>query len=40
VREGVEEWRAAGVNTPILVPNSVVGNQLTALQEIFNAFDA
>jgi len=40
VRDGVQEWRAAGVNTPVLVPNSVAGNQLTALQEIFNAFDA
>jgi alkanesulfonate monooxygenase SsuD/methylene tetrahydromethanopterin reductase-like flavin-dependent oxidoreductase (luciferase family) len=38
VREGVEAWRAAGVNTPILVPNSVAGNQITALQELFAAF--
>jgi alkanesulfonate monooxygenase SsuD/methylene tetrahydromethanopterin reductase-like flavin-dependent oxidoreductase (luciferase family) len=38
VREGVETWRAAGVNTPVLVPNSVNGNQLTALQELFAAF--
>ena len=38
VREGVEVWRAAGVNTPILVPNSLHGNQLTALQELFAAF--
>jgi alkanesulfonate monooxygenase SsuD/methylene tetrahydromethanopterin reductase-like flavin-dependent oxidoreductase (luciferase family) len=38
VREGVEAWRAAGVNTPILVPNSVAGNQLTALQELFAVF--
>ena len=38
VREGVEAWRAAGVNTPILVPNSLHGNQLTALQELFAAF--
>jgi alkanesulfonate monooxygenase SsuD/methylene tetrahydromethanopterin reductase-like flavin-dependent oxidoreductase (luciferase family) len=40
VREGVEAWRAAGVNTPVLVPNSLNGNQFTALQEIFNAFEA
>lgn len=40
VRDGVEAWRAAGVNTPILVPNSAAGNQLTALQEIFSAFEA
>ena len=38
VREGVEEWRAAGVNTPVLVPNSVAGNQITALKELFTAF--
>jgi alkanesulfonate monooxygenase SsuD/methylene tetrahydromethanopterin reductase-like flavin-dependent oxidoreductase (luciferase family) len=38
VREGVEAWRAAGVNTPILVPNSVAGNQITALEELFAAF--
>jgi alkanesulfonate monooxygenase SsuD/methylene tetrahydromethanopterin reductase-like flavin-dependent oxidoreductase (luciferase family) len=38
LREGVEAWRAAGVNTPILVPNSVVGNQITALDEMFTAF--
>jgi len=39
VREGVEEWRAAGVNTPVLVPNSVAGNQITALKELFTAFN-
>jgi alkanesulfonate monooxygenase SsuD/methylene tetrahydromethanopterin reductase-like flavin-dependent oxidoreductase (luciferase family) len=38
VRDGVEAWRAAGVNTPILVPNSVAGNQITALDELFAAF--
>jgi alkanesulfonate monooxygenase SsuD/methylene tetrahydromethanopterin reductase-like flavin-dependent oxidoreductase (luciferase family) len=38
VRDGIEAWRAAGINTPILVPNSVVGNQITALQELFDAF--
>ena len=38
VREGVEAWRAAGVNTPILVPNSLNGNQVTALEELFAAF--
>jgi alkanesulfonate monooxygenase SsuD/methylene tetrahydromethanopterin reductase-like flavin-dependent oxidoreductase (luciferase family) len=38
VREGVEAWRAAGVNTPVLVPNSVAGNQITALEELFVAF--
>jgi alkanesulfonate monooxygenase SsuD/methylene tetrahydromethanopterin reductase-like flavin-dependent oxidoreductase (luciferase family) len=39
VREGVAAWRAAGVNTPILVPNSVAGNQLTALGELIAAFE-
>jgi alkanesulfonate monooxygenase SsuD/methylene tetrahydromethanopterin reductase-like flavin-dependent oxidoreductase (luciferase family) len=38
VREGVAAWRAAGVNIPVLVPNSVAGNQLTALNELFAAF--
>jgi alkanesulfonate monooxygenase SsuD/methylene tetrahydromethanopterin reductase-like flavin-dependent oxidoreductase (luciferase family) len=39
VREGVDEWRAAGVNTPILVPNSVAGNQITALEELLAGFN-
>jgi alkanesulfonate monooxygenase SsuD/methylene tetrahydromethanopterin reductase-like flavin-dependent oxidoreductase (luciferase family) len=38
VREGVEAWRAAGVRTPVLVPSSAAGNQMTALQELFAAF--
>ncbi len=38
LREGVEAWCAAGVNTPVLVPNSLNGNQLTALKELFAAF--
>ena len=38
VREGVEAWRAAGVSTPILVPSSAAGNQMTAFQELFRAF--
>ena len=38
VQDGVEAWRAAGVNTPVLVPNSVAGNQITALKELFAAF--
>ena len=33
-------WYAAGVNTPVLVPNSINGNQITALQELFTAFSA
>ncbi len=38
VRDQLTAWYAAGVNTPVLVPNSVNGNQLTALDEIFAAF--
>jgi alkanesulfonate monooxygenase SsuD/methylene tetrahydromethanopterin reductase-like flavin-dependent oxidoreductase (luciferase family) len=38
VRDGIAAWQAAGVNTPVLVPNSVDGNQLTALDELFTAF--
>ena len=40
VRDRLAEWYAAGLNTPVLVPNSVNGNQLTALDEIFSAFAA
>ncbi|HJU18422.1 MAG TPA: LLM class flavin-dependent oxidoreductase [Stellaceae bacterium] len=38
IRDGVAAWREAGITTPILVPNSLNGNQLTALQELFAAF--
>jgi alkanesulfonate monooxygenase SsuD/methylene tetrahydromethanopterin reductase-like flavin-dependent oxidoreductase (luciferase family) len=38
VRDRLAAWYAAGVNTPVLVPNSVNGNQLTALDEILAAF--
>lgn len=38
VREGVERWFDAGVTTPILVPSSAKGNQLVAIQELFDAF--
>jgi alkanesulfonate monooxygenase SsuD/methylene tetrahydromethanopterin reductase-like flavin-dependent oxidoreductase (luciferase family) len=38
VRDHLALWYAAGVNTPVLVPNSVNGNQLAALDEIFSAF--
>ena len=40
VRDRLGKWYAAGLNTPVLVPNSVNGNQLTALDEIFAAFAA
>src|SRR5215831_19680831 len=38
VRDRLAAWYAAGLDTPVLVPNSVNGNQLTALEEIFAAF--
>jgi len=38
VRDRLDEWYAAGLNTTVLVPNSVNGNQLTALDEIFACF--
>jgi alkanesulfonate monooxygenase SsuD/methylene tetrahydromethanopterin reductase-like flavin-dependent oxidoreductase (luciferase family) len=38
VRDRLAAWYAAGVNTPVLVPNSVNGNQLTAVRELFTAF--
>jgi alkanesulfonate monooxygenase SsuD/methylene tetrahydromethanopterin reductase-like flavin-dependent oxidoreductase (luciferase family) len=38
VREGVESWRAAGIQTPILVPLSADGDQKTALRQVFAAF--
>ena len=38
VREGVERWYAAGVNTPILVPSSTSGGQMKAFEELFAAF--
>jgi alkanesulfonate monooxygenase SsuD/methylene tetrahydromethanopterin reductase-like flavin-dependent oxidoreductase (luciferase family) len=38
VREGVEAWRDAGVRNLIIVPSSAEGNQIMALQEVFEAF--
>ncbi|HXF50656.1 MAG TPA: LLM class flavin-dependent oxidoreductase [Dehalococcoidia bacterium] len=38
VRDGVEAWYAAGVNTPILVPSSTRGGQMKAFEELFEAF--
>ncbi len=37
VREGVEAWYAAGVNTLIVVPSSTRGGQLVAFQEVMEA---
>jgi alkanesulfonate monooxygenase SsuD/methylene tetrahydromethanopterin reductase-like flavin-dependent oxidoreductase (luciferase family) len=39
VRDGVEGWRAAGVNTVILVPSSTRGGQMVAFEELIAAFD-
>jgi alkanesulfonate monooxygenase SsuD/methylene tetrahydromethanopterin reductase-like flavin-dependent oxidoreductase (luciferase family) len=38
VRDGVAAWREAGVTTLVLVPSSVAGNQMTAIDETFAAF--
>jgi hypothetical protein len=39
VREGVEAWRDAGITTPVVVPISPDGNQRTALDAVFKAFE-
>jgi alkanesulfonate monooxygenase SsuD/methylene tetrahydromethanopterin reductase-like flavin-dependent oxidoreductase (luciferase family) len=39
VLERLEMWRETGIKTPILVPSSASGNQLKAVQEIFEIFD-
>jgi alkanesulfonate monooxygenase SsuD/methylene tetrahydromethanopterin reductase-like flavin-dependent oxidoreductase (luciferase family) len=39
VRDGVEAWREAGIRTPVLVPLSADGDQVTALRETFAAFE-
>jgi len=38
VREGLEAWRDAGVETPIVVASSTRGGQRKALEELFAAF--
>ncbi len=38
VRDELEQWYAVGVRTPILVPSSAAGNQMRALQEVFDTF--
>lgn len=38
VREGFEQWLAAGVRTPILVPSSANGNQMVAIKEMIDCF--
>jgi len=39
VREGIEAWFDAGVKTPIIVPSSARGNQLSAMQEFFGLWE-
>jgi len=39
IRDGVEEWREAGITTPVLVPLSPDGNQMKALNAVFTAFE-
>jgi alkanesulfonate monooxygenase SsuD/methylene tetrahydromethanopterin reductase-like flavin-dependent oxidoreductase (luciferase family) len=38
VRDGIEAWYAAGVNTPIIVPSSTKGGQMVALQELIDLY--
>ncbi|GIW13044.1 MAG: hypothetical protein KatS3mg062_0483 [Tepidiforma sp.] len=38
VLEGLEQWFAAGVKTPIVVPSSTKGGQVKAFEELFAAF--
>ena len=38
VRDGIEAWRAAGVNTPISVPASTKGGQMAALHELLELY--
>ena len=38
VREGVEAWYAAGVNTLIVVPSSTKGGQMVAFQELIDLY--
>ena len=38
VRDGLEAWYDAGLETPILVPSSASGGQMKAFEELFTAF--
>jgi len=38
IRDGIEAWHAAGVNTPIVVPSSTKGGQMVALQELIDLY--
>jgi len=39
IRDGVAAWREAGIRTPVLVPLSADADQLTALRQVFAAFE-
>ena len=39
IREGVEEWRAAGITTPVVVPLSPDGDQMNGLKAVLAAFE-
>ena len=39
IREGVDQWRDAGITTPVLVPLSPDGSQLNGLKAVFTAFE-
>lgn len=38
IRDGIEAWCASGIRTPVLVPLSPDGDQVTALRQVFAAF--
>jgi alkanesulfonate monooxygenase SsuD/methylene tetrahydromethanopterin reductase-like flavin-dependent oxidoreductase (luciferase family) len=38
VRDGAAAWHEAGVTTLVVVPSSVAGNQMKAVEETFAAF--
>jgi alkanesulfonate monooxygenase SsuD/methylene tetrahydromethanopterin reductase-like flavin-dependent oxidoreductase (luciferase family) len=38
VRDGIDAWYAAGVNTLIVVPSSTKGGQMVALQELIDLY--
>ena len=39
IREGIAAWREAGIRTPVIVPLSADGDQMTALRQVFEAFN-
>lgn len=39
VRDGIEAWRAAGIRTPVIVPLSADEDQMTAIRQVFAAFE-